>query len=87
MRHLYNQCQHTRQQLERLETEVITFEMTIPDFIERWVPTSPEYIDALGYMKVRHYNKTLDTLHKLVIQRLLELDKLNLAKTGLFHFI
>jgi len=48
----------------------------------RWQPSSPEYIDTLKYMSTRTYHRALDNLQRLVVQRLFELHKLNLAQTG-----
>ena len=49
---------------------------------ERWQPTSPSYVKTLAYMARRNYEKALDSLQKLVIQRLFELQKMNLSQTG-----
>ncbi|RDB25799.1 hypothetical protein Hypma_006601 [Hypsizygus marmoreus] len=48
----------------------------------RWSPTSPEYEKTVRYINNRKYEQALDHLHRLVIQRLFELHKLNLSKTG-----
>src|SRR5271155_5189939 len=48
----------------------------------RWMPAMPEYQDALRYSTTRKYHQALDKLQKLVVQRLFELQKLNLSSSG-----
>jgi len=48
----------------------------------RWTPATPEYQDALRYSTTQKYHQVLDKLQKLVVQRLFELQKLNLSSTG-----
>lgn len=50
--------------------------------VDRWTPSSPEYIDTLQYISERKYQRSLQKLQRLVIQRLFELHKLNLSQTG-----
>ncbi|THU88290.1 hypothetical protein K435DRAFT_821707 [Dendrothele bispora CBS 962.96] len=49
---------------------------------QRWKPTDPIYLKTLEYMSVREYRQALEHLHKLVVQRLYELHRLNLSQTG-----
>ncbi|KAG6819116.1 hypothetical protein H0H93_015313 [Arthromyces matolae] len=49
---------------------------------ERWTFSSPQFLEISQYMSRRKYEKALDKLQKLVIQRLFELQKLNLSQTG-----
>ncbi|KAG6819075.1 hypothetical protein H0H93_015744, partial [Arthromyces matolae] len=49
---------------------------------KRWTPASPEYQKTVKYISDRKYERALDKLERLVIQRLFELHKLNLANTG-----
>ncbi|KAG6835632.1 hypothetical protein H0H93_016343, partial [Arthromyces matolae] len=49
---------------------------------QRWTFSSPEFLEISQYMSRRKYEKALDKLQKLVIQRLFELQKLNLSQTG-----
>ncbi|THU89589.1 hypothetical protein K435DRAFT_821344 [Dendrothele bispora CBS 962.96] len=49
---------------------------------QRWKPTDPMYLKTLEYMSVREYRQALEHLHKLVVQRLYELHRLNLSQTG-----
>lgn len=51
----------------------------------RWQPTDPQYVDTIKYMALRKYHRALDHLQKLVIQRLFELNKLNISGTGKSH--
>ena len=43
----------------------------------RWQPSSAEYINAVQYIGRRKYEKALDHLQKLVVQRLFELHRMN----------
>ncbi|KAK7453979.1 hypothetical protein VKT23_011491 [Stygiomarasmius scandens] len=52
-----------------------------------WQPSDPEYIKTLEYMNVRDYRQALEHLHKLVIQRLYELHRLNLSQTDQFNIL
>jgi hypothetical protein len=48
----------------------------------RWVRGSPEYEEGKRNIVVVRYRKALDTLQHLVVQRLLELTKLNVSSIG-----
>jgi hypothetical protein len=48
----------------------------------RWQPSDLPYVETVKYMVERKYHRALDHLQKLVIQRLFELNKLNLSGTG-----
>lgn len=61
--------------------EVVSMELKM-GIARRWQPSDPEYIDTLKYMTERDYHRALDKLHRLVVQRLFELSRLNLARTG-----
>jgi hypothetical protein len=50
--------------------------------LHRWEPTSPEYVETMKYMTMRKYHRALDDLQRLVIQRLFELHRLNVGRTG-----
>lgn len=47
-----------------------------------WQPGDKEYVRVLRYIATRKYQKALSNLQRLVVQRLFELHKMNLAKTG-----
>jgi hypothetical protein len=49
---------------------------------KRWDPSSPEYLETLGYLSMRTYQRALEELQRLVIQRLFELHKMNISATG-----
>lgn len=51
----------------------------------RWHSSTPEYIETVKYAATRKYHKALDNLQRLVIQRLFELHRLNLARTGILY--
>ena len=46
-----------------------------------WQPSSPEYINAVQYLEWRKYEKALDHLQKLVVQRLFELHRMDESRT------
>jgi hypothetical protein len=50
----------------------------------RWTSEDPRYIAALGYIKNRAFVRVVEHLEGLVVQRLFELSKANLATTGVF---
>lgn len=50
---------------------------------EQWTQDSPEYQSALERMRTHDFRRALDKLQQLVIQRLLELGKANMAGTGM----
>lgn len=49
----------------------------------RWEPSDPRYVETVKYIQKRSFQRAADELHRLVVFRLLELHKLNLAKTGM----
>ena len=58
-------------------------EMEVSMGIEkRWDPSSPEYLETLDYLSTRTYQRALEELQRLVIQRLFELHKMNISATG-----
>ncbi|KAF7970293.1 hypothetical protein HWV62_24418 [Athelia sp. TMB] len=61
--------------------EVVSMELKM-GITRRWQPSDQEYVDTLKYMTEREFHNALDKLHRLVIQRLFELSRLNLAKTA-----
>ena len=66
---------------ERLEIEIGELELLM-DINQRWTPATPQYAEAVKYLKERTYHRALEKLQKLVILRLFELHKLNLSRTG-----
>ncbi|KAG2744462.1 hypothetical protein P692DRAFT_20850415 [Suillus brevipes Sb2] len=49
---------------------------------ERWTPHDPEYQEALEYLNNHRFIRAVQRLEGLVVQRLFELAKANLASTG-----
>ncbi|KDQ09799.1 hypothetical protein BOTBODRAFT_116704 [Botryobasidium botryosum FD-172 SS1] len=54
---------------------------------ERWHPSHPRWVETSKYMKARAYKCALDKLELLVVQRLFEMEKLNMRGTGRLLFI
>lgn len=67
--------------LTQLRETLVVFE-TLHEITERWVPGSQKWKDAVEYLKIRDFQKALDKLEALVVQRLFELSKMGLAGTG-----
>ncbi|RDB30732.1 hypothetical protein Hypma_005887 [Hypsizygus marmoreus] len=72
---------HLSEWQDTILQEVIQLEVRM-NIETRWTPTSSEYQKTAQYMVNRKYEKALDNLQRLVIQRLFELHKLNLSQTG-----
>ncbi|KAL0567338.1 hypothetical protein V5O48_014650, partial [Marasmius crinis-equi] len=73
-----------RTSLERYRAnfeDLLDFE-TEHDHFRRWQPTDAEYQQTLQAMCARNYRRTLERLERLVVQRLLELTKLNMSGLG-----
>jgi hypothetical protein len=51
----------------------------------RWTPDTPEYQKALIMLRERRYQRALDHLERLVIQRLFKLAKLGISGIGMRH--
>ena len=51
---------------------------------ERWSAEDPRYLEALKYINNRTFIGVVERLEGLVVQRLFELSKANLAATGVF---
>ncbi|KAK1216235.1 hypothetical protein PQX77_021149 [Marasmius sp. AFHP31] len=71
----------TFQRWSALKEEVCNFEID-SGIAERWAPDGEEYRDALMGMSGRRYRRALEKLERLVVQRLLELTKLNMSGVG-----
>ena len=65
-----------------IEEEVLTFEdeHALP---ERWTIGSPEYTQGKKNITTIKYRDALNNLEHLVVQRLLELTKLNVSGLGM----
>ncbi|THG92734.1 hypothetical protein EW026_g8267 [Hermanssonia centrifuga] len=49
---------------------------------ETWTPKHPKYEETLAYMRKRQFHRALDKVQQLVVQRLFELSKANIAGMG-----
>jgi hypothetical protein len=52
---------------------------------EQWSENDSEYQRTLKFIQNRTFIKAVDQLERLVVQRLFELSKANLAGTGTFQ--
>ena len=54
---------------------------------DRWTPDQREYVKMLEYSQRRQFIRVVEELENLVVQRLFELSKANLASTGASHIL
>ena len=73
-----------KQRLESANDQVIELEVKL-HVSKRWLPCDDQYMEVAKYSDLREYHRALDHLQKLVVQRLFELQKLNIAQTGKYH--
>ena len=52
------------------------------ELAHRWTPDRREYVEMLDYSRHHHFIRAVEELENLVVQRLWELSKANLASTG-----
>lgn len=71
-----------RERYNQLIEDVVIMEVKMGISI-RWQPTDTAYLEAVKYIAERSYHRALENLQCLVIQRLFELNRLNLAGTGI----
>ncbi|KAI1782046.1 hypothetical protein LXA43DRAFT_977781 [Ganoderma leucocontextum] len=77
------ELQALRKQLDSTTTQFLAQVLTDYQFtITTGTRTDPEYIAALKYLATRKYQQALGRLQRLVIQRLFELQKMNLSHTA-----
>jgi hypothetical protein len=67
--------------LELMVEQVATFEDE-HQIGDRWTPDDPRYIQGIKNVTIRRYHLALSKLEHLVVQRLLELTKLNASGVG-----
>ncbi|QRV88505.1 hypothetical protein RhiJN_16523 [Ceratobasidium sp. AG-Ba] len=79
-REVMRQRQSARRRLNNILLMVERVEAEL-DIGVRWAPFMPEYIQAATYALEREYRLAVDRLELLLIQRLLELSRLNIAGT------
>ena len=51
----------------------------------RWTPQSVEWVAAAEKVRMRWYQRCIDTLEGLVVSRMFELTKTNMSQTGKFR--
>jgi len=56
------------------------------DIKRTWTEDDPEYQDAARYLQHRDFHRTLDRVQQLVVQRLFEMSKANIASIGNVFF-
>ncbi|OJT11359.1 hypothetical protein TRAPUB_12122 [Trametes pubescens] len=76
----------TRRRFLRDRYKALSLEVTVLEvkmgIIHQWQPGDPQYIKVMDYIATRKYQRALGHLQRLVVQRLFELHRLNLAQTG-----
>ncbi|EIW56750.1 uncharacterized protein TRAVEDRAFT_127597 [Trametes versicolor FP-101664 SS1] len=80
-RKLETRRRYLRERVEQLTAEVNAMEVRL-DIASRWQPGDSNYREVIKYISERRYHRALGKLQRLVIQRLFELHKLNLSRTG-----
>ncbi len=73
-----------RERRDSVLRDVIALEMRM-GLETRWTPTTPAFIETSQYIGDREYRIALDNLHRLVVQRLFELQSMNISHTGQLH--
>ncbi|KAJ7049089.1 hypothetical protein C8F01DRAFT_1094008 [Mycena amicta] len=74
------QLRHARGKLAQERDVIDELELKL-DIIVPWTPTSRQWIETVAAVRKHAYRKALDALELLVIQRLLELTKMNRSGT------
>ena len=78
---LETECRYANERQQAILKDVVEMEVKLA-ITTRWQPTSAEYINAVQYLGRRKYEKALDHLQKLVVQRLFELHRMNQSQNG-----
>lgn len=83
-RHLLEKRDKALNKVQNLEIKL--------DVRNRWTPDFPEWDRAAHMVTKREYQRCLDKLEGLVVQRIFEMTKMNMSQTGaltlsLFHLI
>jgi hypothetical protein len=71
----------TYNKLQQAEINVVQIENQLGVEV-RWTSDHPGYITTVKNLTHRSYRLALDELERLVVQRLFELAKLNMSRTG-----
>lgn len=82
-RRLQTATRVARKRQDEVLSEVVSLEVQM-GIDRRWSPADTSYMDTVKYISLRKFHRALDHLQKLVIQRLFELHKLNLAGAGMY---
>lgn len=77
------QLSHAHEEFANTQTRVQDLE-TILGLTERWVPGSEAWEKAAALTDQRRFRKCVDELESLVVSRIFELTKMNMAQTGEF---
>ena len=85
-RRLETEHRYADERRQAILKDVVEMEVKLA-IITHWLPTSPEYINAVQYLGRRKYEKALDYLQKLVVQRLFELHRMNQSQNGTSYVI
>lgn len=80
-RRLESQRRVAIERCDSLLRDVVDMECRL-SITQRWIPGDAMYGETSKYIVERAYHRAVDKLHKLVIQRLFELHKLNISGTG-----
>lgn len=70
-----------RERCDNLLHDIVEMEARLC-ITQRWAPGDPIYIETMKYIAERNYHRAVDRVHELVVKRLFELQKLNIAGTG-----
>jgi hypothetical protein len=76
---------HLSERRDNVLREVIEMEVKM-GIAHRWQAGDQEYLKTLTYIKERQYQRALDELRQLVVQRLFELHKLTLSQIVMSKF-
>ena len=83
-RRLETERQYCDERRQAVLKDVVEMEIKL-SITARWQPSSAEYINAVQYLGRRKYEKALDHLQKLVVQRLFELHRMNQSQNGMLQ--
>ncbi|KAL7278859.1 hypothetical protein ACG7TL_006690 [Trametes sanguinea] len=70
-----------REKRDAVLRDVIAMEVKM-GIDQRWQPDMPQYIETMKYIAEREYILALENLHRLVVQRLFELQTMNISQTA-----
>jgi hypothetical protein len=80
-RRLETERRYADERRQAILKDVVEMEVKL-SITTRWQPSSAEYVNAVQYIGRRKYEKALDHLQKLVVQRLFELHRMNQSQNG-----